>query len=198
MLRAAPGITCHKPEGAFYVFPNIAGCIGKTTQGRPQDRHRHRLRDGAARGEARRHRAGRGLRHEPLLPHLLRHRRGQPARRLQAHPGILPRAALSRALHPRHRRDRSTARDSRPCRRRRPAHPAGRRRRHPRPREARAARRPRTSSRPVDRGRRRRRSVRRRRHCRARPRPWPRRTAPETSAWSRPIAGLSGSWHRRA
>jgi aspartate aminotransferase len=25
-------ITCHKPEGAFYVFPNIAGCIGKTTQ----------------------------------------------------------------------------------------------------------------------------------------------------------------------
>jgi len=32
MLRAAPGITCHKPEGAFYVFPNIAGCIGKTTK----------------------------------------------------------------------------------------------------------------------------------------------------------------------
>lgn len=33
MLRAAPGITCHKPEGAFYVFPNIAGCIGKTSKG---------------------------------------------------------------------------------------------------------------------------------------------------------------------
>jgi aspartate aminotransferase len=31
MLRQARGITCHKPEGAFYVFPNIAGCIGKTT-----------------------------------------------------------------------------------------------------------------------------------------------------------------------
>ena len=30
-LREARGITCHKPEGAFYVFPNIAGCIGKTT-----------------------------------------------------------------------------------------------------------------------------------------------------------------------
>src|SRR6201985_2842665 len=29
-LREAKGITCHKPEGAFYVFPNIAGCIGKT------------------------------------------------------------------------------------------------------------------------------------------------------------------------
>jgi len=30
-LREAKGITCHKPEGAFYVFPNIAGCIGKIT-----------------------------------------------------------------------------------------------------------------------------------------------------------------------
>lgn len=32
-LREAPGITCHKPEGAFYVFPNIAGCIGKISRG---------------------------------------------------------------------------------------------------------------------------------------------------------------------
>lgn len=32
-LRQAPGILCHKPEGAFYVFPNIAGCIGKTSKG---------------------------------------------------------------------------------------------------------------------------------------------------------------------
>lgn len=32
-LGRAPGISCHKPEGAFYVFPNIAGCIGKTTKG---------------------------------------------------------------------------------------------------------------------------------------------------------------------
>jgi len=31
MLNAAPGITCHKPEGAFYVFPAIHGCIGKTS-----------------------------------------------------------------------------------------------------------------------------------------------------------------------
>jgi aspartate aminotransferase len=31
MLNAAPGITCSKPEGAFYVFPAIHGCIGKTT-----------------------------------------------------------------------------------------------------------------------------------------------------------------------
>ncbi len=30
-LNQVPGIACHKPEGAFYVFPNIAGCLGKTT-----------------------------------------------------------------------------------------------------------------------------------------------------------------------
>ena len=31
MLNAAPGLHCHKPEGAFYVFPNVAGCLGKTS-----------------------------------------------------------------------------------------------------------------------------------------------------------------------
>ncbi|HET8728886.1 MAG TPA: pyridoxal phosphate-dependent aminotransferase [Alphaproteobacteria bacterium] len=31
MLNEADGITCHKPEGAFYVYPSCAGCIGKTT-----------------------------------------------------------------------------------------------------------------------------------------------------------------------
>lgn len=33
MLNEAPGIVCHKPEGAFYVFPNVAGCLGKTSAG---------------------------------------------------------------------------------------------------------------------------------------------------------------------
>ena len=32
-LNKAPGIVCHKPEGAFYVFPNMSGCLGKTTRG---------------------------------------------------------------------------------------------------------------------------------------------------------------------
>jgi aspartate aminotransferase len=32
MLNACPGLSCHKPEGAFYVFPNIAGCLDRTTQ----------------------------------------------------------------------------------------------------------------------------------------------------------------------
>jgi aspartate aminotransferase len=31
MLNDAPGLTCGTPEGAFYVFPSIHGCIGKTT-----------------------------------------------------------------------------------------------------------------------------------------------------------------------
>ena len=31
MLNEAPGIVCPKPEGAFYVYPSIAGCIGKTS-----------------------------------------------------------------------------------------------------------------------------------------------------------------------
>ena len=31
MLNAAPGITCPRPEGAFYVYPDISGCIGKTS-----------------------------------------------------------------------------------------------------------------------------------------------------------------------
>jgi aspartate aminotransferase len=32
MLNDAPGIQCHKPEGAFYVYPNIAGCLGRTSK----------------------------------------------------------------------------------------------------------------------------------------------------------------------
>ncbi|WP_284943792.1 pyridoxal phosphate-dependent aminotransferase [Acidisoma cladoniae] len=32
-LNRAPGLNCATPEGAFYVFPSIHGCIGKTTRG---------------------------------------------------------------------------------------------------------------------------------------------------------------------
>ena len=31
MLNQANGIECHRPEGAFYVYPSCAGCIGKST-----------------------------------------------------------------------------------------------------------------------------------------------------------------------
>ncbi|MGB0718952.1 MAG: aspartate transaminase [Bdellovibrionales bacterium] len=36
MLNVAEGITCIKPEGAFYVYPSCAGVIGKTT---PDGKH---------------------------------------------------------------------------------------------------------------------------------------------------------------
>jgi aspartate aminotransferase len=32
-LNQAPRLICHKPDGAFYVFPDISGCIGKVTPG---------------------------------------------------------------------------------------------------------------------------------------------------------------------
>jgi aspartate aminotransferase len=32
-LNKAPGLYCHRPEGAFYVYPSMQGCIGKTTRG---------------------------------------------------------------------------------------------------------------------------------------------------------------------
>jgi aspartate aminotransferase len=31
MLNRAPGLHCHRPEGAFYVYPSCTGAIGKTT-----------------------------------------------------------------------------------------------------------------------------------------------------------------------
>ena len=31
MLNKAKGLTCPTPEGAFYVYPDISGCIGKAT-----------------------------------------------------------------------------------------------------------------------------------------------------------------------
>jgi aspartate aminotransferase len=33
MLNQAKGIVCPNPEGAFYVYPSIADCIGKTSEG---------------------------------------------------------------------------------------------------------------------------------------------------------------------
>ena len=33
MLNEAKGITCPVPEGAFYVYPDISGCIGLTSAG---------------------------------------------------------------------------------------------------------------------------------------------------------------------
>ena len=39
-LSEAPGLSCHRPNGAFYVFPDISGCLGKTTPGGPHSQRR--------------------------------------------------------------------------------------------------------------------------------------------------------------
>ncbi len=36
MLNQAKGINCPRPEGAFYVYPDISACIGKTSAGGAQ------------------------------------------------------------------------------------------------------------------------------------------------------------------
>ena len=45
-LNACPGIDCPTPEGAFYVYPSIHGCIGRTSAGG------RRIEDDAAFAEA--------------------------------------------------------------------------------------------------------------------------------------------------
>src|SRR5690606_31255718 len=36
-LASMPGITCQRPGGAFYVFPDVSGLMGKTLAGRTID-----------------------------------------------------------------------------------------------------------------------------------------------------------------
>ncbi|GBQ14389.1 aspartate aminotransferase [Komagataeibacter rhaeticus DSM 16663] len=33
LLNAIPGVQCHTPQGAFYVYPDISACMGKTSAG---------------------------------------------------------------------------------------------------------------------------------------------------------------------
>jgi aspartate aminotransferase len=33
LLNKAPGMHCSNPDGAFYVYPSVQGCIGKTSKG---------------------------------------------------------------------------------------------------------------------------------------------------------------------
>ena len=75
LLNACPGIACPTPEGAFYVYPSIAGLIGRRTPDGRDHRHRRRLRRGAARRRRRRGGLRRRLRLQPELPHQLRRRR---------------------------------------------------------------------------------------------------------------------------
>lgn len=33
-LREIPGVTCVRPDGAFYAFPNVTACLGRRSEGR--------------------------------------------------------------------------------------------------------------------------------------------------------------------
>ena len=98
MLNKAPGIHCHKPEGAFYVYPSIHGCIGKTTRGGKKitDDESFVLALLEETGVAAVH--GVGVLLSGAFPHRLCQRDRGTARRLHAHPAVLRRTALMPAF----------------------------------------------------------------------------------------------------
>ena len=61
MLNKAPGINCHKPEGAFYVYPVDPRLHRQDHARRQEDRRRRELRAGAAGGDRRGRGAWRGV-----------------------------------------------------------------------------------------------------------------------------------------
>jgi aspartate aminotransferase len=68
MLNAIEGITCPVPEGAFYVYPSIAGLHRQDDAGRRDHRQRRDLRQGASGGQGRGRGVRRGLRPLALFP----------------------------------------------------------------------------------------------------------------------------------
>ena len=86
LLNEAPGLRCHRPEGAFYVYPNCAGVIGRHTPRAPTP-HQRGFWPRAPRGGRRRRCPRQRLRARSLLPDLLRHRTEQLRRPAPASPG---------------------------------------------------------------------------------------------------------------
>ncbi len=76
-LHAVPGISCFKPQGAFYLFPNVKSTFDKEADGRADPQL---LRHGLLPSETGPggHRARRRLRGGRLHPSLLRHLHGEP------------------------------------------------------------------------------------------------------------------------
>ena len=95
MLNQAKGIKCPKPEGAFYVYPSLRRRDRQDLRQRRQDQDRPGLHARPARRGRGRLRARRRLRHEPILPHLLRRLDGGAGGSLQAHPALLRERAVA-------------------------------------------------------------------------------------------------------
>ena len=74
MLNEIPGVECPEPLGAFYAYPSVKGVLGKELAGkRPATSSRAgrpHPRGGRGRGRSRR-----GLRHQRLLPAVVRNER---------------------------------------------------------------------------------------------------------------------------
>ena len=89
MLNQAPGLTCHRPEGAFYVFPSVPWLHRKDDCQGHQDRRRRELRRGTA-GRGGRGRGARCRVHvSRAFPRQLRDRHRGPAGGMHAHPELL-------------------------------------------------------------------------------------------------------------
>ncbi len=93
-LNKAPGLNCHKPEGAFYVYPSIHGCIGKTSRGGKKITDDESFVLTLAGGGGRRGGARLGVLLSRAFPHRLRQLHRRAGGCLPPHPAFLRRAAL--------------------------------------------------------------------------------------------------------
>ena len=96
-LNAIPGLSCRVPEGAFYLYVNCAGLIGKHNARRQDARDRRRRRPLPARERRGRRRRRRGLWPLALLPPVDRDVARHPRRRRRPHRRRRRRPALTGA-----------------------------------------------------------------------------------------------------
>ncbi len=100
MLNQAKGIKCPKPEGAFYVYPSCEGVIGKTTAKGVKINTDEDFVLALLEEEGVACVQGVGLRHEPVLPHQLRHLQRGAGGCLRPHPALLRQRAVTQVPSP--------------------------------------------------------------------------------------------------
>ena len=96
MLNDIPGVQCPEPLGAFYAYPSVKGVLGKEIRGQAaadlRRAGRADPRGGRGRGGSRR-----GVRHQRLLPAVLRHERRRLGRGRQPHREAAVRGSVGRS-----------------------------------------------------------------------------------------------------
>ncbi len=98
MLNQAKGLVCHRPEGAFYVYPSCAGAIGKTAPSGKQIATDTDFVTELLEAEGVAVVQGSAFRTFAVLPHLLRDLDGRAHESLRAHSTLLRQSALSANL----------------------------------------------------------------------------------------------------